>query len=203
MPPWLPRHQKKDALVSAFLGIGDAVFDVLRGVNHPWLPTFSTTSPGCRPLSAASLEGSTLVITTPLTDSDRLKVLRASGVTAVRPRPIALAVAGIALGVAGSLAATFSSGRAPINTLMFLVWPWRWMVKSVLEPATALPTRRTRSRESSSGLPSIAVTTSPCSKPALAAGPLGTTLATIAPFSSLRPSEEAISGVMLWISAPR
>ena len=44
---------------------------------------------------------------------------------------------------------------------------------------------------------------SPCSKPALAAGPPGTISATIAPLLSLMPSEEAMSGVTLWMFTPR
>ena len=91
----------------------------------------------------------------------------------------------------GSFDATLSSGRAPISTLMVLRLALA-LDGEVAAGAGGDQRRRGGSDRglSSTALPSMAVTMSPCSKPALAAGPFGTTLATMAPLASLRPSED-------------
>src|SRR6185312_12827359 len=113
-PPWAEATSSSTLLRPPFCA--SATPDCTSaGVCTVLLPIFCTTSPGCRPLSAASLLGSTLVITTPLAASLRLKVLRASGVSAASPKPMALPVASGPGGGLGMLDATLSSGRLPIS----------------------------------------------------------------------------------------
>src|SRR5665213_1330381 len=154
-------HEHEHSRAPGCLSRRDAGLHILRRTNSVIGDRDQHTSPGCKPLSAASLLGSTRVITTPLMPPSRLKACRVSGVTAASPKPIASAVAGALFFCCALFDATCASLRAPIFAVSVFGAPPRTTLNVAVAPAGIVAMRRVRSRESSTPLPFSEITISP------------------------------------------
>src|SRR6185312_3804161 len=150
VPPWLRATNSRTLVLPPFLASATPVWKS-PGERTMRLPTRSTTSPGCKPLSAASLSGSTLVMTAPTTTvSAMLKFFFDSGVSDDRPSPAALALDGASEAPLGELEASCCpSGRVAMVALICTGLPCRETLKVATWPVGTLATRRVRSVASS------------------------------------------------------
>src|SRR5690606_35122442 len=95
-----------------------------------------------------------------------------------------------------------SVGSSPSSTLTLSDLPLRQMVISTLLPGSIAAIFLASSRGSLTASPLTAVTTSPASMPALAAGAPSCGCATRGPLASDRPRDSALSAVTGWICTP-
>ncbi len=179
-------------------------------VTACWL-TERIRSARCRPFSAASLLGSTGVITTPRAVAGRLSALAICGLSGCseRPRTALPGVTGVFSGVSGSL--SLPSWRASSSS----VGRWPTVTRDGLALAVAddvdryLRADRGIGDDEGERLVGRHVAaidrrmTSPCWSPARAAGSFGWMERTISPRSFGRPSEFAISSSSGWRPTPR
>ena len=204
------RHQQQHALAAALLWLPPRRPGRPAACAPVWLPTRSTTSPGCMPLSAASLSGSTLVTTHAVDAVGDVEVRRALPASATaRPRPIGVgrwrrrrrpSLAGV-VGRRPCL-----SGRVPILALsVFIGLPWR-------DDGEGRRLTRRHSGDLAGQIARIVVHRLAVDRDddvALLEAGLGGRAARhdfgddARPWLSLMPSEAAISGVTLWMFTPR